>query len=536
MSFSWPVLCLDVLLALGISLLAYALVRGRRFGLAPVVRAALVNNLEDLLVVFDLRQRVIDINRAAAGALGTTPKSALGRPAAELLAAWPQVVAQLSNPAGKHEVTVGDRYYELAFYPADDASGRRRATLLLLRDVTVRRRAENEVARSRDSAQSADEAKGRFLAMMSHEIRTPMNGLLGFTDLLAETDLTGEQREYLGYITESGKSLLVIINDVLDFSKIEAGELHLERIGVDLRVLLANTCAALIPRARAKRLTLQWKIDDQIPNLVFGDPVRLRQILNNLAGNALKFTDHGSVEVEIARIGGQEEASGCTLALIVRDTGIGIAPENVRRIFRPFSQADTSTTRRYGGTGLGLAITRRLCELMGGELEVSSVAEEGSVFTARVRVALTPGGDAGLMDHQIAPPTVIPAPRAILVFEDNPINERLITTVLKQAGHTVRAVPNGQSGLAVIDTGARFDVILMDLQMPGMDGYSVVQEIRRREAAGLPAHYIIALTAHALKGERQRCLDAGMNDYLAKPVDHSALWAALSLAPEPRHR
>jgi signal transduction histidine kinase/ActR/RegA family two-component response regulator len=510
-----------------------ALFRGRIFELAPMVRSKLVDHLADYVIVADANRQVIDLNQSAAKALGCERDSALGRPAAEVLAPWPAVVTGFQQrPQGRMEVQMEDKVFELSCHQAKDALGRDCATVIFLRDFTAQKHAEAEALKALEAAKQADEAKSRFLAMMSHEIRTPMSGILGFSRLLSGTELAPTQRDYIGHVVDCGNSLLVIIDDVLDFAKIEAGQLHLERIGVDLRHLLDSTCSSLAPRAAKDNLQLRWRVAQNLPDVVVGDPVRIRQIVTNLAGNAIKFTERGGVAIDIGLIEPDDDPDGHTIAITVADTGIGISPAALDRIFTPFAQAEKSTTRRYGGTGLGLTITRLLCELMGGDLSATSIPGRGSVFTARIRAgkagSASPFAPAAAAPTEPALPSV---PKRILVFEDNPTNERLIVALLNLEGHQVRTVASGPQGLAMLARGEPFEVILMDLQMPLMDGYMVVEEIRRREPRWNARHHIIALTAHALRGEREKCLRAGMDDYLTKPIDPERLAAAIARAP-----
>jgi len=393
----------------------------------------------------------------------------------------------------------------------------RPAILSINRDVTERRRAE-ELRLAKEAAERADLAKTEFLANMSHEIRTPLAGVIGLADLLLKSGLEGRQRDYASLVQSAGESLLRLIDDILDFSKIEAGKLVLEQTPFELRALMREICDLLRFRAQEKGISLGLTVADAVPDWVNGDPARLRQVLLNLIGNAVKFTAEGRVDLEVIH----EDVSGVDLAVFrVRDTGIGISPEERDRIFWPFSQADSSTSRRFGGTGLGLAISRRIVEQMGGEIGFESTPGEGSVFWFRLPLAATaPPADPGL--HVIAQPPQPGRRRRILVAEDHPINQLVAVRQLEAFGYEVTAVSNGREALAVLEEST-YDLILMDCQMPEMDGYETARRLRSRTAGGLPRLPIVALTAHALKEDLDRCLEAGMDDYITKPFHPDTL-------------
>ena len=520
-----------ILFPLSSSLVALALLRHGLLDLAPVARAALLERLEDRIVALDGQDRIIDFNQAAAATFRFSGRRPLGRPAAEALREWPDLVALLARPEHDHvELDFAPLTLESSVFVVRGPGGERRARVLVLRDITARKETERQLRLAKEAAEAADQAQSRFLATMSHEIRTPMNGVIGFSQLLAKSSLTAEQREYSDLIAQSGRSLLVIIDDVLDYSKIAAGRLELEQAPCDVGELVRQTCRLLEDRAREKRIGFAHTISPGVPPLVLTDPVRLGQILTNLAGNAIKFTSAGSVAVAVRFDPAPTDPTGPYLILEVKDTGIGITPEQQRRIFLPFQQADSSITRRFGGTGLGLTITENLCRLLGGSLEVESVPGAGSLFTATVRVAVAP-------DPAPAPPSA-PGPAAapagslrLLVCEDDALNQSLIRAMAGKLGHEACFAANGKLGLAALETD-RFDAILMDLQMPVMDGYETVRRIRENEAAsGRRRTYIIAVTAHALSGEAERCHAAGMDDYLTKPVSMNVLQSALALVP-----
>ncbi len=401
----------------------------------------------------------------------------------------------------------------------------------IIRDLTAQKQAEADLEDSRKQAEAANESKSEFLANMSHEIRTPMTAILGYTDILLGNVNKPENIEAARIVKENGGFLINLINDILDLSKIESGKLEIEKIECSPHDIIANVTTLMSVRASEKDLQLNVRFEGGIPETIHSDPTRLRQVLINLIGNAIKFTETGSVQIVTRLL--NELSEDPVLQFDIIDTGIGITEDKIEKLFQPFTQADNSTTRKYGGTGLGLSISQRLVEFLGGNISITSLPGKGSTFS----VTISTGPLAGVkllhnkaeqcneksVEKPVDEPPVSLEGRRILLAEDQAINQRLIGYLLNKAGAEVTFADNGQIAFDLATTAQTgsdpFDVVLMDMQMPVLDGYAATRKLRNEGYAGT----VIALTAHAMTGDCQKCLDAGCSDYITKPIDKKTL-------------
>jgi PAS domain S-box-containing protein len=499
----------------------------------------LLDNLPDVIYFKDRESRFARINKAHANEFGLNdPAQAVGKTDFDFFTAEhaqgayndEQEIIRTGQPVlGKEEKETWpdgrDTWVSTTKMPLRDANGNIIGTFGVSRDITERKQAEQELRNAKETAEAASRAKSEFLAVMSHEIRTPMNGIIGMTELALDTPLSREQREYLNRVKESADTLLILINDILDSSKIEAGRLSLDIGEFDLQDTLSNTMRALASRADEKGLELTWETLPDVSARLVGDPGRLRQILVNLVGNAIKFTERGEVDLRV-EIESQGE-DWTALHFCVTDTGIGIPREKQQRIFEAFMQADSSTTRKYGGTGLGLAISSRLAKLMEGQIWLESEPNKGSKFHFTAKFGLVTG------------PQPQPAAKAkvnlqgtpVLVIDDNATNRRILEAMLKCWSMQPTLVERGHEGLVAMrrakDMGKTFPLILLDAQMPGMDGFMVVEKLK--EDPTLAGSAIMMLTSAGQRGDAARCRELGISAYLVKPIRQSELLEAILL-------
>ena len=492
------------------------------------------------IVVIDTHGCIIQANSAAHGMFGFATDTLVGQDVSVLLPASGRAQhgrdiqtyldTGVQHMLNRPRVVTGQRHdgstFPLRLAVTETMVDHERFFTGVMQDFTQVKAHEDELIDARNRAEVANRLKGEFLANMSHEIRTPMNGIVGMTQLVLDSDLTPQQRERLVLAEESAQHLLVIINDILDFSKIESGALELELARVIPEQILRHTVNSLKEMAERKGLELSYSCTPQVPAEAMLDPVRLRQVLTNLIGNAIKFTHEGHVSVNLGASPPDSDGH-ITLQLSVTDTGIGFDPARAESLFNPFVQADGTITRSYGGTGLGLAITRSLVNLMGGHIEASSQPGHGSVFSFTVKCTEPTEQDAlALRAVASAASPQEQRPLRILVAEDHPINQKLAAMILEKLGHSHRLVNDGQDALDALSSDA-YDLVLMDVMMPGMDGLTALSELRRRESASGRRTPVLMVTAHAMTGDRERFLAAGADGYVSKPIAPAQLRAEI---------
>lgn len=408
-------------------------------------------------------------------------------------------------------------WLEISIAPVKDDAGNITHYAAIERDITKRKAFEKELQINREAAEVANRAKGDFLANMSHELRTPMNGIIGLSELLMDMDVQEDARELANAVNASSRNLLILLNDILDLSKIEAGELTLENIPFNIRRAINQTADLLKPMALKKGISLDCHIDAIVPTRIVTDPARLQQMINNLVSNAIKFTDEGFVKLKVEI--DADAVGDAVLVFHVQDTGIGIPEDKHESVFKKFTQADVSTARKYGGTGLGLAITKQLAQAMGGAISLQSKIGKGTTFTVELPIEIPANQEIFENKVEAANATRIDTSGRLLVVDDHPVNLLFMNKVLKKIGFT--RVDQAASGKEALELAKihEYDLIFMDCQMPEMDGFEASERIRMMEGVRIGSVPIIAVTADAMKGARERCLDSGMNDYISKPID-----------------
>lgn len=482
---------------------------------------SLISDYADGILVLDMEGKILLANPNAGALFDSDPKNLVGKAFSRKVSTTGPEEITIQTVNGR-EKTVEMRAVQSHW------GGIGMVYLASLRDMSARKTMELELMAMKEAAEAANKAKARFLANMSHEIRTPMNGILGMAELLAATPLNEKQRTYLDLLTVSARSLTDILDDVLDFSTIDAGKLELESVRFSVRPAVESAICVHAALAARKGLSLTWRTDDDVPKEAVGDPGRLRQVIMNLVGNAVKFTESGEVSLRLRLDDQASDPGRVDLRFEVEDTGPGIARSKLKTLFESFTQADNSPTRKHYGTGLGLALCKGLVEGMGGAIQAKSEPGKGSVFSFGVRLGAveTPSQSlAALADTSDRPPAM-----TILLAEDNLINQLFAIEILEQDGHTVVPVSNGQEALDAL-AAQKVDAVLMDIQMPEVDGLEATRRIRSGEVKNLPRNLpIIAMTAHALKGDRERFLAAGMDGYLSKPVSLEDMRLALNQA------
>jgi len=496
---------------------------------------SLIESNIDALMTTDPAGIITDVNKQMEALTGCTRDELIGAPFKGYFTDPERAEAAIKRVLSERKVTDYEltacardgkqtvvSYNATTFYDRDRTL---QGVFAAARDVTERKRVEAELQQAKAMAETASQTKSDFLASMSHEIRTPMNAIIGIADLLAKTPLSPEQDKYVQIFRRAGDNLLHLINDILDLSKVEASQLELERTRFSLDDLLGKVIEMVAGRAEEKRLALVCEIAPEVPRNLIGDPTRLRQVLLNLLGNALKFTECGEVALRVT--GGEDPSHSGVLRFTISDTGIGIPDEKLCAVFERFTQADSSTTRRYGGTGLGLTISKRLVELMGGRISVESGLGKGSIFSFAVPLGVW----AGATRRATAPVGVgpeLPLPKLrILLVEDSPDNRTITVAYLRDTPYRVDIAENGAIALEKFTTG-EYDLVLMDRQMPVMDGLAATRAIREWEQAiHRPPTPIIALTASALKGDQEKFVAAGCTAYLTKPIKQDVLLHAI---------
>jgi PAS domain S-box-containing protein len=497
--------------------------RYRILDLIPVARTAVIETMEDLVVVLDNQKRIIDINTSAQDMLKMEYHQIIGQTiesVAEKIAFSKEINEIYRNGKIVLNIEGKKRYYDMKRSPLFNKKNYRIGEFIVLRDITSLEETMKELEWAKFTAEESNKAKSKFLAAMSHEIRTPINGIIGMAELLENASLTPEEKENLRILQYSADSLLDIINDILDFSKIEAGKMELQNTRINIRQLVSDIVKTFAYTEKKEYIELNYDINDNVPEVITGDLVRLRQILINLLSNAFKFTEKGKINIHIDAA--EKEVNKVKLLLSISDTGIGIAENKLESLFQSFHQLDNSTKRKYGGTGLGLSIVKSLIELMGGTISVKSKEGIGSRFSFEITFETLDEvkikEDLDLRDCLKKDMML-----RVLVVEDSKVNQLLIKKMLTKKNWIVETAENGREALEKIEQD-RYDLILMDIQMPIMDGYEAAKSIREKEMNSNIHTPIIALTANATEEDKRKSIEAGMDGYLTKPIKSENLY------------
>lgn len=490
------------------------------------------------IILTDEQERIISWNKHTEAMLGRKHEDLYLKPVSILYPAeeWEKIrAADIRKTGSKHHFQTkalkadnSSLDVELSVNMLKDSNDNIVGSVGILQDITEQKHLQDMLVKAKTVAEDANQSKSQFLANMSHEVRTPMNTIIGLVDLTLDTQLSPEQRDNLMTIKNAGDILLSLLNDILDLSRVEAGKIQLEHIEVNVNNVIQSVCKGLAVLARNKNLALVWEIAPEVPPTIIGDPVRIRQILVNLINNAIKFTFQGQITTKVELLDLKDGI--CELRFAVRDQGVGIPQDKLETVFEAFTQADASTTRRFGGTGLGLTISKRLVEMMGGKIWVESEEFKGStfIFTGKFKVAEASAVVEEQQPVEVKPRSAEKTEKAlrILLAEDNVVNQRIAAKMLEKRGWFVKGAENGKQVLEYLDKEP-FDLILMDAQMPVLDGFEATRLIRESEKKSGKHIPIIALTAHAMAGDRQKCLDAGMDGYVSKPIDRQKLYEAV---------
>jgi signal transduction histidine kinase/CheY-like chemotaxis protein len=505
----------------------YGLFYLKLFDLKPIAKNLIFENIYDLIIVIDEYNRLVDINPTAIFVLNINIKTDIGKNIYKVFKNWPEILQHLDkNSNEKSKISIFSsgilKVYDLNKTIIMDKDRKSWGKLLLMRDITVLEGTLLELEASKETALKANKAKSDFLATMSHEIRTPINAIIGASKLISIDPNNEFNSDYIQMINSSANSLLALINNILDFSKIESGKIELEYININLREFISDIFLTYKILAKEKGILLLKEITNNVPELINGDEHKLRQIILNLLSNAIKFTESGSISIFVTIQ--SEDKNGYILQISVSDTGIGMPEDKMDKLFQNFSQIDASTTRKYGGSGLGLSIVKKLIELMGGNIRVQSQLGKGTSFVFEVHV--NRGDQSNKIDIISREDDISHKAYNILVIEDNKINMNLIKIFIENKGWIFDGTMSGKEGINKFKSNL-YDVILMDVQMPEMDGYEVTSYIREYEKTIGSYTPIIAITANALQEDKDKCLASGMNYFLTKPIKSRILYSTI---------